>query len=64
VTIPVVAIGGINQHNAMIVMNEKIDGIAVVSAILAENDCTQASQNLYNLIHTGTSDKQISKSQH
>jgi thiamine-phosphate pyrophosphorylase len=52
VTIPVVAIGGINQNNALLVINEKIDGIAVVSAILAEHDCRQAAQKLHDLIHT------------
>lgn len=64
VTIPVVAIGGINQNNAKIVMNEKIDGIAVVSAILAEQDCMKAAQNLHNLIHTSTRGTQCNKSQH
>lgn len=52
VTIPVVAIGGINQNNAMMVMNENVDGIAVVSAILGEHDCRLAAQKLHDLIHT------------
>lgn len=64
VTIPVVAIGGINKNNAMLVINEKIDGIAIVSAILAESDCTQAAQNLYNLINTDSTGTQCNKTQH
>ncbi len=36
VTIPVVAIGGINENNAGLLHGTGIDGIAVVSAILGK----------------------------
>lgn len=46
VTIPVVAIGGINKNNVRIVMKEMVDGIAIVSAILDQDDIMQASRSL------------------
>lgn len=50
VTIPVVAIGGINRANAAGVMQAGADGIAVVSAIVAADDCRKAAQNLSTII--------------
>lgn len=46
VSIPVVAIGGIKQGNTRSVMSAGIDGIAVVSAILAEKDIEGAAASL------------------
>ncbi|MDQ7095058.1 thiamine phosphate synthase [Desulfosporosinus sp. PR] len=50
VTIPVVAIGGINQQNLQQLMAAKIDGVAIVSAILAQNDIFQAARDFQTLI--------------
>ncbi len=50
VNIPVVAIGGINKKNASIVMEAKIDGIAVVSAILNQSDIFESAKNLYEIV--------------
>lgn len=46
VSIPVVAIGGIKKENAEGIMGTGIDGISVVSAILAEEDIEMASRTL------------------
>jgi thiamine-phosphate pyrophosphorylase len=46
VSIPVVAIGGINKDNAMKLAGSGIDGIAVVSAIFAQEDITSAVREL------------------
>lgn len=46
VTIPVVAIGGIKKENALQVMAAGIDGICVVSAILAAGDIRMAAMEL------------------
>jgi thiamine-phosphate pyrophosphorylase len=46
VSIPVVAIGGIKKENAAGIMGAGIDGIAVVSAILGDEDVRSAAQNL------------------
>lgn len=46
VSIPVVAIGGINKDNAMKLAGSGIDGIAVVSAIFAREDITAAAREL------------------
>ena len=46
VSIPVVAIGGINKDNAMKLAGSGIDGIAVVSAIFAQEDITTAVKEL------------------
>ena len=49
-SIPVVAIGGINQGNCMEVIRHGADGIAVVSAIVSADDPEQAAANLKNSI--------------
>lgn len=46
VTIPVVAIGGIQEENVHILQGSGIDGIAVVSAILSSRDIGAASARL------------------
>lgn len=45
-TVPVVGIGGISQNNAELLRQSKIDGIAVVSAILGKDDIEQAAKNM------------------
>ncbi len=46
VRIPVVAIGGINAHNARAVREAGADGIAVISAILGKRDVEKAARGL------------------
>ena len=46
VTIPVVAIGGINENNLKRVMVTGIDGVSVVSAILAKENILKAARQL------------------
>ncbi|WP_341878135.1 thiamine phosphate synthase [Defluviitalea saccharophila] len=46
VSIPVVAIGGINESNVYLLKSTNIDGIAVVSAILGKKDIQSAAMNL------------------
>ena len=43
VSIPVVAIGGINSKNLMELAGSGVDGVAVVSAIFAAEDPGQAT---------------------
>lgn len=50
VKIPIVAIGGINRANIQLVKARGVDGIAVVSAILAEKNIRQAAEDLKKLI--------------
>lgn len=50
VTIPIVAIGGINADNINQFANTNVDGIAVVSAIYGQNDIKSATENLLNKI--------------
>ena len=49
VKIPVVAIGGINKSNIKNLAKSGICGIAVISAIFAEKNITQATKELYSL---------------
>ena len=49
VSIPVVAIGGISQKNILQLKGSGIDGVAVVSAIFAQKDITQATKELVTL---------------
>lgn len=46
VDIPVIAIGGIGQNNISQLKGTGIDGVAVVSAIMAQEDVFKAAQNL------------------
>lgn len=48
--IPVVAIGGIHAENAGPVMQTGVDGVAVVSAIMAGKDIREASRQLFSLV--------------
>ncbi|MGN1411738.1 MAG: thiamine phosphate synthase [Oscillospiraceae bacterium] len=50
VTIPIVAIGGINADNVQNFKNTGIDGITVVSAIFGQNDIKSATENLLDKI--------------
>ena len=50
VTIPVVAIGGINENNAGLLHGTGIDGIAVVSAILGKKDARKAAEDLKKIV--------------
>lgn len=45
-TVPVVGIGGINENNAELLKESKIDGIAVVSAILGKENIEQAAKEM------------------
>lgn len=45
-TVPVVGIGGINENNAELLKESKIDGIAVVSSILGKEDIEQAAKDM------------------
>ncbi len=49
VTIPVIAIGGIDAHNVLELSGSNIDGIAVVSAIFAQGDIKKATETLLQL---------------
>lgn len=42
--IPVVAIGGINENNVMLLSNTGIDGVAVISAIIGKYDVKAATE--------------------
>lgn len=50
VTIPVVAIGGINEQNLPALKETGIDGIAVVSAVLGKEDIRKAARDLMKII--------------
>lgn len=49
VSIPVVAIGGIKEHNIMELKGSGIAGVSVVSAVFAQPDITTATQQLAKL---------------
>lgn len=51
VSVPVVAIGGINETNLPLLVGTRIDGIAVVSAILGQDDIQAAAQALLGQYH-------------
>ena len=49
VTIPVVAIGGITRDNIMQLSGSGVDGVAVISAILAKEDIGEATKEMLKL---------------
>jgi|AGTN01.1.fsa_nt_gi thiamine-phosphate pyrophosphorylase len=49
-SIPVVAIGGINAGNAAEVIAAGADGIAVISAVVSQDDVTAAARNMKKII--------------
>lgn len=46
VSVPVVAVGGINEHNIADVMRAGADAVAVISAVLGSDDVKEASRRL------------------
>lgn len=52
-SIPVVAIGGINTSNVADVIAAGADSVAVISAILKSDDIRKASQNLTSILEEG-----------
>lgn len=50
VSIPIVAIGGINKDNGKVLMDTGINGLAVVSAILGKEDVGEASRELLEIV--------------
>jgi thiamine-phosphate pyrophosphorylase len=50
ISIPIVAIGGINQANAAEVIRTGVNGIAVVSAVVAAADVTAAARQLISIV--------------
>jgi len=53
IKIPILAIGGINPHNAARVLSSGVNGIAVISAILGSADVTASTKNLLKEIRKG-----------
>lgn len=49
VKIPVVAIGGINKNNILLLKGSGVDGVAVISAILAQKEIENATSELKKL---------------
>lgn len=60
VEIPVVAIGGISAENILELKKSNVDGVALISAILAQENIGKATQNLKNLSEEMTK-KEIKK---
>ncbi|WP_425058845.1 Thiamine-phosphate synthase [Sporomusa carbonis] len=50
VNIPVVGIGGINESNLHRVLETGVDGVSVISAILAKENCQKAAANLREIM--------------
>jgi len=49
VSIPVVAIGGLNENNILALKGTGVDGVALVSAIFSKPDITEATKELHGL---------------
>lgn len=53
IRIPIIAIGGISPLNVRQVMTTRVDGVAVVSAILSQPDVTRATADLVEILRSG-----------
>lgn len=51
VSIPVIAIGGINKNNVCQVIDSGADGVAVISAIVGQKDIVKATAEMRSLIY-------------
>lgn len=56
VTIPIVVIGGIGRENAMNFKGLGVNGIAVVSSVVAQRDVTAAAEEMKRIFLTGATD--------
>lgn len=56
VSIPVVAIGGISSRNVQDVIRSGADGVAVISAIVSQEDIASAARNMKDLISAAKRD--------
>jgi thiamine-phosphate pyrophosphorylase len=54
VSVPVVAIGGINEDNVANVIKAGADAVAVISAVLGADDVKKASSRLTAIINRGS----------
>lgn len=54
VSIPIVAIGGIHADNVTTLRNTGINGVAVVSAVMAQPDVAEAARTMRRLFETGS----------
>jgi len=52
ISIPVLAIGGIGAGNAAAVITAGADGIAVISAVVSQDDVAEAVRRLKEIIRT------------
>jgi thiamine-phosphate pyrophosphorylase len=52
VRIPIIAIGGISASNVRQVMAAKVDGVAIVSAVLSQPDVAAATAELMAILHS------------
>jgi thiamine-phosphate pyrophosphorylase len=50
VSVPVIAIGGINRDNVSDIIRAGADGVAVISAVVGSPDITKAARELKNLV--------------
>lgn len=57
ITIPVVAIGGINHGNILQLKGSGIDGVAVISALFAQENIGEATRELLKLCKEATNGK-------
>ena len=55
VKIPVVAIGGISAENAAATLKTGVDGVAVVSAVMAQKDIQKATRHLLEILKAAKS---------
>ena len=54
ISLPVIAIGGVDEKNTHDVMEAGAHGIAVISAVCCQENPEQATQALYKALHRGT----------
>ena len=55
ISLPIIAIGGIDKGNTPEVMKTGTHGIAVISAVCCKENPEEATKGLYKAIHSGTS---------
>ena len=59
ISLPVIAIGGINAQNTAPIMKAGAFGISVISTICCQDDPEQATRNLYQALHRALGDGHV-----
>lgn len=63
IILPIVAVGGINEHNVKSVLDKGVDGIAVISSIMHADNPEESAKSLYKIVTFKSEKSQVTNFQ-